>query len=868
MKKIILIFSLIIMSFSCAFALEEGLSINILPSGQKVIIKEVKDNAIVKIDTWINTGAINEDDKTTGISHFLEHLFFKGTQKYPTGTMDKILDSKGAVVNAGTSKDYTHYYIQIPSEYFDLALELHADMLQNPLIPRKELERERPVVIEEISKTKDSPTSRMFDNLYSVIYSKSNHPYKRNVIGKKEVIETVTREEILDYYNKFYTPDAYTTVIVGDVDKQEALKKVADAFKHTKRKQTKVSYPKIKPIDKIERIEDSMDINKAHMIMGFLAPKFNEPKDNYALDVLATMFSAGKSSILNQKLKEEKELVLSVSSGNYSQKDSGIFYIYMTLNPNKEKNIEQEVIEEIVKIQNGNFDENILSKAKNMIKTDTYYSRESISNISDDLGYDFTFSNDENYYENYLKNIEKVSKADIARVAKKYLLIDKYALSIVRPNNIKPVNNVEEKQIQKENKLIEQKDNAKKVLLKNGVTLITKKKKTNSIIAIDITLKGSKALEKKPISAMLAAASAMSGTQNYTNSQLAQYLDENGIKMGVSSSSDSFSFVVQTTKDNLDKAFIALDEVMNKAIFSDVEINKIKTRKIQELKSVSDNPSSFVFDEFKRLAFLNSIYGQNSTFVLNNINKVSRDDIVEFYSRIVNPENMFITVVGDIDEEKITNKINTIIKPNKKGEKFTYAQMNYTPYHPEKNIETTLLKDEVKANWLALGYKTCGIDNRRDVAVLNVINAILGEGMSSRLFVKLREEQGLAYTVGSSVMTNVKDGVFVAYIGTNKESVEQAKNGILDELEILKKEMVTTEELNNAKDKIMGQFLLSIETNMDEADILNSYNVMGRNLNALEEYKNLVKSVSQNDIIEIANKYFSKPYIYTVVKEK
>ena len=294
----------------------------------------------------------------------------------------------------------------------------------------------------------------------------------------------------------------------------------------------------------------------------------------------------------------------------------------------------------------------------------------------------------------------------------------------------------------------------------------------------------------------------------------------------------------------------------------------LKTRKIQELKSVSDNPSSFVFDEFKRLAFLNSIYGQNSTFVLNNINKVSRDDIVEFYSRIVNPENMFITVVGDIDEEKITNKINTIIKPNKKGEKFTYAQMNYTPYHPEKNIETTLLKDEVKANWLALGYKTCGIDNRRDVAVLNVINAILGEGMSSRLFVKLREEQGLAYTVGSSVMTNVKDGVFVAYIGTNKESVEQAKNGILDELEILKKEMVTTEELNNAKDKIMGQFLLSIETNMDEADILNSYNVMGRNLNALEEYKNLVKSVSQNDIIEIANKYFSKPYIYTVVKEK
>ena len=114
----------------------------------------------------------------------------------------------------------------------------------------------------------------------------------------------------------------------------------------------------------------------------------------------------------------------------------------------------------------------------------------------------------------------------------------------------------------------------------------------------------------------------------------------------------------------------------------------------------------------------------------------------------------------------------------------------------------------------------------------------------------------------------MKDGAFVAYIGTNKESVNQAKEGILSEIEILKKEMVTTKELNDAKDKIMGQFLLSLETNMDEADILNWYNILGKDLNALEEYKNLIKSISQNDIIEIANKYFSQPYIYTVVKEK
>ena len=398
MKKISIFLTVFALSFNLVYALEEGLSVNTLPSGQKVVIKEVHDNPIVMIDTWINTGSINEDDKTTGISHFLEHLFFKGTQKYPTGTIEKILDSKGAQLNAATSKDYTHYYIQIPSANFDLALELHSDMLQNPLIPRKELERERPVVIEEISKNKDSATRVAFDNLYELIYSKSNHPYKRGVIGKKEVIENVTREEILNYFNKFYTPDAYTTVIVGDVNKDEALAKVAAAFKQNKKKQVKIKYPKIKPLTKIEQKIEQMDVNKTYAMLGFLAPKFSEPKDNYALDVLSIMLTDGKSSILNQKLKEEKQLFLSIDSGNYSQKDSGLFYFYLDLIPQNEEKALEELTKELKNTQQGNFDDTLVTKAKNQIKTDTYYSRESISNISSDLCYDFTFIADENYY--------------------------------------------------------------------------------------------------------------------------------------------------------------------------------------------------------------------------------------------------------------------------------------------------------------------------------------------------------------------------------------------------------------------------------------------------------------------------------------
>ena len=172
-----------------------------LPNGQTLVVQEVRNNPIVTVDTWVKTGSVNENDANSGVAHFLEHLFFKGTKKHPVGEFDRILESKGAIVNAATSKDFTHYYITIPSEYFETALDLHSDMLTNPQIPRKELEKERKVVLEEISKDGNNPSKKVYENLNEMMYS--YHPYKRKVIGSADVISTITREEILEFFNNY-----------------------------------------------------------------------------------------------------------------------------------------------------------------------------------------------------------------------------------------------------------------------------------------------------------------------------------------------------------------------------------------------------------------------------------------------------------------------------------------------------------------------------------------------------------------------------------------------------------------------------------------------------------------------------------------
>ena len=366
MKKTILLVAVILGTQISTFAAD----LYKLNNGQTVIIQEVKNNPIVTIDTWIRTGSIDENDENNGVAHFLEHLFFKGTNIHAPGEFDRILETKGAINNAATSKDFTHYYITIPSKDFDLAMELHADMLQNPLIPRKEMEKERKVVLEEICKDLNSPSKIVFENLNSMLYS--IHPYKRRVIGKSEVIETITRDQVLNFYNKHYQPSNMITVVVGDVDSNHVLDLVKSNFKSLPQKTEKYVYKKDLPLTSQKRNVEYIDESETgYLMIGFRGTPISD-KDAFALEVLATVLGDGRSSIFNQVLKENKRIVSSISVGNSNFKDDGIFYISATFDPENLKNIEDTIFNEIEKIQQKGISDEQLKLAKNMIERSTY----------------------------------------------------------------------------------------------------------------------------------------------------------------------------------------------------------------------------------------------------------------------------------------------------------------------------------------------------------------------------------------------------------------------------------------------------------------------------------------------------------------
>ena len=834
-----------------------------LDNGQTVVVQEVKNNPIVTIDTWIKTGSIDEEDSNNGVAHFLEHLFFKGTKTHEPGEFDKILETKGAITNAATSKDFTHYYITIPSKDFDLAMDLHGDMILHPLIPRKEMEKERKVVLEEISKDLNSPTKIMQDNLNSMLYT--THPYKRKVIGRSDVIETITRDQVLSFYNKNYSPSNMVTVIIGDVDANHAIEKTKEAFNAEYKKQTKTIYTKEAPLTKQQKKVEYLDTESGYMVIGFRGTPIDD-KDSYALDVLATILGDGRSSVLNQVLKEKKRIAFSVDAGNSTFRDDGIFYISANYEPTKCKIVQDTIFNEIEKIQKNGVTDDQLKLAKNIIERSTYYSRESITNIATEIGYSMALTKDIKFYDTYLDNIKNVSKEDVKKVAEKYLGINRSAVSIVLPKSAKevPVASLTQ-QAPATAELVSENAQTQKYKLSDGATMLYTPNNVNDIIAISIYAKGGQLAEQKAGTANLTATAMMRGTKNYTSLELSQVLEDNGIKIQPSASADAFVINVLTTKDEYDKTLELLNEVVNNATFEDYEIDKVKTEKLNTIKRNKDVPLQRAIEEYRDLIYQNSPYSISSKILEKNIPNITKEDIINYYNSIFAPKNLVISINGNIDKDKTIQDLNNIFKPKENTKNFDFAQYNSkiptvtTPRQTIQKVPTT------ETAWILLGWQTNGVLNEKDYATLQVIDSLLGSGMSSRLFKDLREQEGLAYQLGSGYSPNVLRGSFLLYIGTNPQTLDKAKSGLFAEITRLKTEYVGDKELQDAKEKLLGNYVIGLETNLDKASNIGWYEASTRGYEFKDKYEKLINSVTDSDIIEIANKYFTDDYILSIV---
>ena len=852
------IFLIILMLFFSVSVFATDFTVQKLPNGQTIVVQELHSNPIVTIDTWVKTGSINETNVNSGVAHFLEHLFFKGTKKHPVGEFDSILESKGAIINAATSKDFTHYYITIPSEHFDKALELHSDMLMNPQIPRKELEKERKVVLEEIAKDENTPSKKVYNNLNDIMYT--SHPYKRKVIGSADVISTIRREEILEFFNDYYAPSNMVTVIVGDVDTNKIIEKVAKEFNSEYKKPLKKNFKNEHLITSQKRKVEYLDTQSGYMMIGFRGVNICD-KETFALDVLAEILGGGKSSKFYKNIKEQKGLAYSISASNGSFLDDGIFYISANYIPINAEKLEKSIFDEIMYIQKYGVTEEELSTAKKMIEQETYYSRESTSNISSELGYIYTLTGSAELYTNYLNNIKQVSAKDIQLVAQKYLGINKSAISIALPKDMEKLQVKTQKKHSA--KKISESKGIEKFLIDNNTTLILNRHVNNDIIAINIIAKGGKFLESIAGEGTLVSSTLLKGSKKYSAQELAQLMEENGIKIEPSCAEDYFIIDVQTTTGQIDLTLEIIDEILNNAVFDDYEIEKKRAEILNKIRQQRDIPMNIALEDFKSFIYENSIYSQTNRILEKTLPKISRENVLSYYNKVLDSKNIIVSINGNVDSEKMINAFGTIFVDKKQPE-FNYSNYKVKKLDSSKIVSKTI--NDLKTAWLFWGWQTCGVSDKKDFVTLKIINTILGGGMSSRMYKNLREQDGLAYQLGSSYTPKALGGIFLTYIGTNPETLKYSMDKIKSEIESLKMEFVSDTELQNAKDRLKGSFIIAMETNSEKASTIGVFESMGFGYDFLDEYISLINNVSASDIVRVANKYFGDIFVETVVK--
>ena len=414
-------------------ALREQVFETILPNGLKIILLENHKAPLLTFQIWYRVGSRNEAWGKTGLSHVLEHMMFKGTEKVGPEEFSRIVQENGGNLNAFTSRDYTAYFENLSSDRVQVAIELEADRMQNLLLREDDFRTERMVVMEERRlRTEDNPGAILVEQLETTAFQ--TQPYHWPIIGWMQDLEKLTLDDLKAYYQAYYPPVNAFLVVVGDFNREDLLSKIEKAFGSIP---TGVAPDQKKGRESPQLGERRVVVRKEaqlpSLLMGYHAPNLQD-SDSYVLEVMATLLSGGKSSRLYQSLVRDRRLVISADADHsLLSKDPALFYLSADPLPGKEvTEVEKALDHEVERLQRELVDERELEKVKNQLESSFVFAQDSLF-FQALLLARYEIVSTWRGIDDYIPSIRSVTPADIQRVARKYLISDNRTVGILVP---------------------------------------------------------------------------------------------------------------------------------------------------------------------------------------------------------------------------------------------------------------------------------------------------------------------------------------------------------------------------------------------------------------------------------------------------
>lgn len=400
----------------------------VLDNGVRILSEEIPHVRSVSTGIWVNVGSRDESDQNSGISHFIEHMMFKGTERRTPKDIAEELDAVGGHLNAFTTKEYTCYHTKVLDEHFDLAVDLLSDMLFNSTFSQQDLEREKNVIIEEIKMYEDAPDELVHDIFSNTIWR--GHPLGRSIIGSEEIIRSLSREDLISYYRQHYIPGNIVIAVAGNIKHQQVVDKLAPIF------------GALKPVDRVRQTTPPKGVStlacnnkgteQVHMIIG--TPGYQlQHQDIYVVQILNTVLGGGLSSRLFQGIREQRGLVYSVYSYHSSYHDAGLFAVYAGLSKQNVSEALELIFKELHDISQRGITADELKRVKDQLKGNLLLSLESVNSRMSRLGKSELYLGKVQTPEQIVERIYKVTNDDIQRVASDLFKEDRFTMATIGP---------------------------------------------------------------------------------------------------------------------------------------------------------------------------------------------------------------------------------------------------------------------------------------------------------------------------------------------------------------------------------------------------------------------------------------------------
>ncbi|TVR26522.1 MAG: insulinase family protein [Balneolaceae bacterium] len=401
-----------------------------LPNGLKIVTERIESVKSISAGIWVKTGSRNESNELAGITHFLEHMLFKGTENRTAYDIAQSMESVGGYLNAFTSTEYTCYFARCLDTKLDKAMDVLSDMVRNSQFPEEELEKEKKVVLEEMKMYKDSPDDYVFELFSSQVFN--DHPIGRPIIGYENTVSAYTRQNLFDYMAERYRPDNLLIAVAGHVEHDEVLKLVDELLPLKKAEATENREQPLTPYQ-TSRQEVSKAIEQTHMILGRRALNYDHP-DKYLLLLANTVLGGGMSSRLHQNIREKYGYCYSIGPFNQSYTDSGLFGVYIGTDIDYVTHVRELISKEFERLQNEIIESKELDEAKAQLKGKLLLSQENTSNRMTRLAKSELYFNRFVTLDELVENIDAVTSEDLLTFSKDFFDADMYSETLLVPD--------------------------------------------------------------------------------------------------------------------------------------------------------------------------------------------------------------------------------------------------------------------------------------------------------------------------------------------------------------------------------------------------------------------------------------------------